>query len=274
VDHFDAAGLRYPTSAWTWDDMRDAALQLVTDADGDGIPDQWGVTFETWFVPWLYWVWSNGGAVFNDDESKCMLTEPAATEALQFWADLINVDQVAPSGSAMEMFGGPMSAFTTGGVSMYVGNYWDVPTLEAAAEEGLNWKSVLSPKANNGNRTWYEHFGCWSISADTEMPNTCWQYVRDFIRNFYWIYPAPTLYSLKSMLHHFATEKNEALGYTPLIGLVSQPGALKIPGAGQKWDKISGLIQAELDLLFIGEKTAEEAAAAACPLVDEELARS
>jgi hypothetical protein len=34
------------------------------------------------------------------------------------------------------------------------------------------------------------------------------------------------------------------------------------------------MIQAELDLVFIGEKTAEEAAAAVCPQIDEELARS
>ena len=47
----------------------------------------------------------------------------------------------------------------------------------------------------------------------------------------------------------------------------------RVPGSGEKWDKISQLVQAEIDLVFIGEKTAAEAAATACPLVDEELAR-
>ena len=55
--------------------------------------------------------------------------------------------------------------------------------------------------------------------------------------------------------------------------LVTQPGLLRIPGAGAKFDKIQSLIQAELDLAYIGDKTVADAMAAAAPKVDEELAR-
>jgi hypothetical protein len=49
---------------------------------------------------------------------------------------------------------------------------------------------------------------------------------------------------------------------------------MRIPGAGDRWDKISGLIQSELDLLFIGEKSAAAAAAAATVAVNAELAHA
>ena len=63
------------------------------------------------------------------------------------------------------------------------------------------------------------------------------------------------------------------MGFTPLIELATEPGLLKIPGAGAKFDKISQLVQAEVDLVFLGEKTAQEGMEAVCPEVDEELAR-
>jgi ABC-type glycerol-3-phosphate transport system substrate-binding protein len=167
---------------------------------------------------------------------------------------------------------GSLNAFLTGAVSMYLGNTWDVGTLKKAQD--LNWKGVLSPKANDGNRIWYEHFWCWSISSQCQKPNLAWLYARDFILNRT-IDPATvTIPPLKQLLDTFATETNSALGYDPLISLATQPDKFRIPGSGDKWDKISGLIQAELDLVFIGEKTAADAAAAATPKVDEELART
>ena len=84
----------------------------------------------------------------------------------------------------------------------------------------------------------------------------------------------PTIPPLKQLLEQFDTETNQQLGYTPLVTLANEPNQFRIPGAGAKWDKISGMIQAELDLVFIGEKSAEAAAATVSPQIDEELARS
>jgi len=135
---------------------------------------------------------------------------------------------------------------------------------------------VLTPKANNGNRVWYTHFQCWAISSKAKAPDAAWQYIRDFvlayepaIQNI-----APTIPGVKELLPSFDNETTRNLGYQPLIELVQKPGVLRIPGAGAKWDKISGLIQAELDLVFAGEKSAADAAATVTPKVDAELARS
>jgi multiple sugar transport system substrate-binding protein len=271
TEHFDTAGLAYPTADWNWDDMRSAAVKLTHDTNGDGIPDQWGLAFEFWFVPWLYWIWSNGGDVFNADETASTLTEPAAVEAIQYWADLV-ADGIALSPSAGQAVQGPLNAFVTGASSLYLGNTWDVATLKDAQQ--LPWAAALSPKSNTGGRTWYEHFWCWAISTQSKKQDLAWTYSRDFILERVIDPATPTIPPLRQLLDTFDTPTNQELGYTPLISLATEPNLFRVPGSGEKWDKISGLIQAELDLVFIGEQSAAEAAAKAAPKVDDELSRS
>jgi multiple sugar transport system substrate-binding protein len=274
VDHFDKAGIAKPSSDWKWDDLRAAAKALVVDENSDGMLERWGLVFDLWFVMWLYWVWSNGGDAFNADQTKCALTDPTCTEALQYWADLSLVDKTTIPSSELAAMQGSVNAFQTGQVSMYLGNAWDMGTLKAA--QNLNWGAVLSPKANDGNRIWYTHFQCWSISPQTKMPKAAWTYIRDFTLQYAVdvMTAFPQIPSLKQLLYAFSNEITISLGWDQLISLATQPDILRIPGAGAKWDKISQIIQAELDLAFVGEKTCAEAAAAACPKVDEELART
>ncbi len=270
ADHLSEAGIADPTSDWTWDDLRAMAKKLVK---GSGsTPERYGLAFDLWFVPWTYWIWSNGGDVFNPEQTKAALTEAKAVEALQYWADMVNVDKsVVPTDSIRQMQGG-INALKTGATALYLGNTWDVATLKETPN--LNWKAVLSPKSNAGTRTWYEHTWCWGISTQSKNPDLAWDYARDFVLNRVIDPATPTIPPLKQLLDKFNTETNQKLGYTPLITIANEPQQFRIPGAGAKWDKISGMIQSELDLVFIGEKSAADAAAAVSPQIDEELARS
>jgi len=272
---FDKAKQAYPTSDWSWNDVRAAAKALAKDTNGDGTPDEWGVTFENWFVPWLYWIWSNGGDVFSQDESKCTLTDPKSVEAIQYWADLVLKDQSALSPATLQVMQGASSAFRTGTVGMYIGNTWDIQDMLAAKKQGLDWQACLSPKSPGGGRVYYMHLECWANAKQTKLPQTAWRFIRDYqfkaVPQFVKLYPGIPL--LKQMLYLYMTPENASYGWDRIPSIVSDANNIRIPGAGAKWDKISGLIQAELDLVFAGEKTAADAAAAASPKVDEELAR-
>ena len=273
----DAAGVAYPTNDWIWDQLREAALALTVGKEGEE-PSQYGLTFQHWFVPWLYWIWSNGGDVFNEDETKCTMTEPPAYEAIQYWADLVVKDRVAPSPSMQASMQGAVNMFKTDLVALYLGNCWDLATLKQAREQGLDWGACLAPKANNGNRTFYLHQWCWGIWTGTKKPNLAWEYVRDFavdekmISTFNDIQKAVP--GVKRMLYTFLTPETEALGWAGVVDILGDPKKIRYPGAGEKWDKISTIFQAEIDLVFAGEKSAKEAAEAACPKVEEELARA
>jgi multiple sugar transport system substrate-binding protein len=276
-DLLDAARVEYPKSDWTWDRMREAAISLTVDKSGE--PEQYGLVFENWFVPWTYWIWSNGGDVFADNDTKCALTDSRAYEAVQYWADLVVKDKCAPTPSTLAAMGGARNMFQTGLVAMYVGNCWDLAALNDARKQGLNWGSCLSPTANDGNRTFYQHTWCWGIWTGTKKPNLAWEYVRDFVideemmtgfNTFQKSFPG-----IKRMLHTFMTPETEELGWTGVVDIVKDPRQIRYPGAGDRWDKISSMIQAEMvDLAFLGEKTAGQGAREVCPKVEEELARA
>lgn len=269
VDHFKEAGLDAPTPDWTWNNVREAALKLHKGTDGK--VERYGVNFENWFVVWQYMMWSNGADVFNADQTKAAFNDPKAAEAIQFWYDLVNKDKVAPSQSDAQALGSMAKAFASGQISLRLGNYWDLGELKDT--KGANWKAVLAPKSNSGGRTWYMHLGCWSISSQTKLPQAAWAYARDFVLQRPIDSVTPYVPPLKSLMPTFKGPDHEQLGYTALPDLVSLPNALRIPGAGAKFDKIQGMIQAELDLAFIGKKSVAEALATAEPKVNEELAR-
>ena len=268
-DHFKEAGLPVPTPEWKWDDVRNAALKLQKGKDGK--VERYGINFDNWFVVWQYMMWSNGAEVFNADESKAAFNDPKAAEAIQFWYDMVNKDKVAPSQADAQALGSMAKAFGSGQISMRLGNYWDLGDLKDV--KGANWKAVLSPRSNGGGRSWYMHLGCWSISAQSKMPIASWNYARDFVLKRPIDSVTPYVPPLKSLMSTFKGPDHDRLGYAAIPEMVAKPGVLRIPGAGAKFDKIQGMIQAELDLAFIGKKSVAEALATAEPAVNAELAR-
>ena len=47
---FDAEGIPYPDTAWTWETMLDIARRLTKDRDNDGVPDVYGIFIGSHFV--------------------------------------------------------------------------------------------------------------------------------------------------------------------------------------------------------------------------------
>lgn len=89
-DLFDAAGVAVPASGWTWDDWLSKAKQLTV-RSGDQV-----IRHGTALSQWSPLVWGNGGELLSADGMQTLLDQPAATEGVQFAADMINVHKVAP----------------------------------------------------------------------------------------------------------------------------------------------------------------------------------
>lgn len=270
---FDQAGEEYPTIDWDWDRLRQAAQALT---QGEGQSKQFGLVFETWFVTWLHWIWSNGGDLFNADSTKCTLTDPKAYEAIQYWADMITKDEIALPSAEQQAMQGAVNAFKTGTVGMFLGYSWNIAEMRAAREQGLDWGSVIPPKSNTGNRSFYMHLETWAIAQPTKIPNAAWQYVYEYTTGYVddFLKFFPSIPMLKKDINLFITDEIAELGWDKLPEIIEDPQSIRIPGAGEKFDKIQGIVQAELDLVLAGEKTAQEAAETACPKVDEELSRT
>lgn len=125
---FDSAGVSYPDSAWTWEDLRAAAKRLTRDRDGDGRTDVWGFqVMNELETCWGNFVLQNGGRFLDASGRKCLLAEPAPVEAIGFLRDLIYRDRVAPNPAELESM--PGQAFRSGRVAMVTNGSWMLKSL-------------------------------------------------------------------------------------------------------------------------------------------------
>ncbi len=143
---FDQAGLQYPTAGWTWNDLRNAAIKL-TQKNGNQTT-QYGFAYEPdeW---WRLWVWQNGGEVYDDDfnPTKTLIDSPQAIEAIQWLADLTNVDGVTPPYEVQKTSLGIGQLFSEGKLAMAFGNHSLLPAF--ASSNGLRWDVVGLPRQKN-----------------------------------------------------------------------------------------------------------------------------
>lgn len=84
-DLFDAAGVDYPTSDWTWDDLMNAAEQLTDKENGvyGMIAENNGQDF--------YWnlIWQNGGDIMDEENKVCLFDSQESIEAMEYAVSFI-----------------------------------------------------------------------------------------------------------------------------------------------------------------------------------------
>lgn len=162
---FQAAGIPLPDAdkPYTWAEFIDVAKKLTLDTDGDGALDQWGTGLN---VQWNLqsFVWSNGGDWLNDDRTKVTVDTPEFAEALQFFADMSNVDGVTPSTSDAQTLD-TYQRWMQGQIGFFPVGPWDVPTYEKLDFE---WDLIPYPVGATGETaTWTGTLGI-AVSGSTE----------------------------------------------------------------------------------------------------------
>lgn len=98
-DLFDAAGIAYPDSNWTWDEFVETAKALTRDLDGDGTIDQFGLGTDAFLFRVAPFIWQNGGELVDDPvaPTRMALDAPEARTALAWFCDLQLKHKVVPS---------------------------------------------------------------------------------------------------------------------------------------------------------------------------------
>lgn len=184
-DLLAAAGIEPPSTdpeqAWTWDQFLDITTQLTIDAAGkhpgeDGFDvqnvQQWG-----FFAPdALYdsYVRSNGGDIIDPDTLQYALDTPEAIEAVQAFADLRLVHNVAAQAAVLEQMG--MNAWqllASGRVAIIMDGNW---ALQDIAKMGINFSvgvlPMLKEPATVTSSSWT------SVYSQTAHPEEAWQLLR------------------------------------------------------------------------------------------------
>lgn len=158
-DLFDAAGVAYPTSDWTWDDMM-AAAEKITDTSKDiyGIaaPNN-GQNF--------YWnlMWQNGGDFFNEDGSSAM-DSPEVIDALKYAVSFIEKGYSPTAADFANLTADEY--FQAGKVGMVFAGSWMLP--QYLDTEGLNFDVAELPTGKEKGAL--SSSMAFSVSASTKNP--------------------------------------------------------------------------------------------------------
>lgn len=160
---FDNAGVAYPDETWTWDTLREAAIEL-TDEDAGiyGFASHMGT--ETGYWPFIY---QNGGEVFSDNNTKSGFNTPEVQEALAYYRDIALVDHASPTVQELQD-PNPVSRFQSGRIAMLVEGNWQAPGFLKNDYLVENAGVAVLPKGKV-NATITNGLG-WAASANTKHP--------------------------------------------------------------------------------------------------------
>lgn len=266
-DLFDAAGLEYPSAAWTWEDFEAAAEALT---QGEGPNKTYGVYADSWWAVWLPYVWQSGGDLISEDGSTCTLKDAPAVEALEWWSGLA---QKGFSPSPEQMTGLGMTGwdlFVTGRVAMYQNGGWDIPGFEQ--EASFNWSMAPLPTREGGEPATFLHLANYVMAANTRNAEAAWQYLK--------FLASPEVYTLAAVSYGKGIPPRpdviEAIVQNPpddispmnLLNLELSLEVLedgRLPTMIRNWDAFIGDgVEVGLEGLWNGRVSAQEAAEAAC----------
>ena len=267
-DMFDAAGIPYPDDTWDWAKLTEVAKQLTKpDANGDGIPDQFGFYTETTDMEnfWLSAVWQNGGDVLAPDGKSTVLGTDQAAGGIQFLQDLIWKDKVMPDPAVSATMG---DAFEQKQAAMESNGSWLVPTHQAA---GINLGIAPLPKGPAGRFTSVNPTGA-VVYKGSKNPDAAWEFVK------YLASPAAQeqLMQLKASLPvnkevlagPYATSFDGAKVFADSLAYA------KLKPSFKGYDEFATTLQEELDTNVFNapNKTAKDALASVIPALNALLA--
>ncbi len=191
---FDAAGIKYPTEGWTWDDVLDTAQQLTVDKNGNNAtsPDfdpenivQWGIDIvnDGWWRAFQSYLQEWGSLTISDDGKTTtgILNSDAAVKALEWYRDLVFKYHVAPSGTTVGAvttgMGGRVQMFLDGKIAMgatFHGPWWQDVMNQTP---NLKWSVAPVPAGPGGHKSVLMWLG-WGISGQTKHPDEAWKLLK------------------------------------------------------------------------------------------------
>lgn len=120
---FDAAGVKYPDSTWTWQTFQDAAKKLTVPGKG-----QYGTAAPLTGQEGMYnTIYQAGGYVISPDGKRSGYDDPNTVEGLKFWTNLIQ-DGTSPSMQEMSDTE-PLKMFESGKLAMFYSGSWNAVEL-------------------------------------------------------------------------------------------------------------------------------------------------
>lgn len=271
-DLFDKEGVAYPADDWTWEDLLDKAKRL-TRTDEMGRVTQYG--FYGW--AWQNFLYSAGGAMVDNVENptECRLGTEPSKMGLQFYADLINKHRVMPAPVALANLGmGIDIMFSSGRLAMFLSGIWETPTLR---NYNFKWDVAIFPTGPTGVRRVGTGGTGYAILKSSRHKQESWEVVKaltgpegqaELARRGLAQPALREVAESSAFAQNSDPPANKKMLNRAVEDVVYDP-------FHPKWREIEAkIISPELELLFNGKETAEEAVEKMVPQVNEFLKSS
>lgn len=264
LDHFEAAGVEPPLDGrWTWDEFVEKAVALTFDSAGDGVIDKYG--FSTYILQGYYEAWPffymDGGEPIVDN--KFAFDSPEAISAIQKLVDLKFEHGAAPIEMGSSDVGGTFAALAREGERFVAMEPWNTWAIATVTGEGVNHMPNVMvaeyPSGALGHPVTIGGAGGWAVmkQQNSEKLKLVVELVK-FLSTTEEQYIFATEYG--TFPARKSTEALDPFKDNPLMARAAQMVEYVVPLPDHpNWSQIDDRIQAELQLIFAGEKSVEEA---------------
>lgn len=171
-DIFDEEGVEYPSENWTWDDLVEVA-QKLTKRDEKGRPIQFGLIPPA-TINLCIFIYQNGGRIYTEDMQKCIVDNPEALEAFQFYHDLRHKYRVSPTAAEETFMASDGILYRTGKVAMWYLGRWG--SLRLKREAKFRWGVAPLPKKKERKSMIASHG--WVICSQCKHPEMAWEFLK------------------------------------------------------------------------------------------------
>jgi multiple sugar transport system substrate-binding protein len=172
-DVFDANGVAYPTSDWTWADLT-AAAQKLTVKNADGTYKSFGFNAQSWTYAVLTYLQSQGLEILSPDGTTVEghLNSPEVAKAMeQYVAMSVGDARISPSAADLNTFGDSTAMFVNGNLAMTINGGWMKSGLDSAK---CNYGTALVP----GNHQEYLCASAYAIGSRCKNPEAAWEVIK------------------------------------------------------------------------------------------------
>jgi multiple sugar transport system substrate-binding protein len=186
-DMFDAAGVPYPDTAWTWENMCAIAHRLTKDANNDGVPETYGIFMGSHFVEVLEM--TNGADIRPQALTASMTRE--SVEAFTLYLSLMQ-EKIMPDLRRIQALGmQPSQLLESGRVGMLVEA---VPHQMLIESMKIRWGVAPFPRIPGKPVKYFRSgSGGLSISAGTGNQTAAWEALKWIIGRAEVYQPNPVL---------------------------------------------------------------------------------
>lgn len=175
---FRSRGVALPDANWDWDRWTDA-MQRLTER-----PTKFGATLISLISPSRVdatFVRENGGQMVDpNDDTKCLLDQPAALGALQWHRDRTFKDHFAMGFPELPGTGGNTARitqqFAAGTVGSFVEGSWRLAPMALEVPAGVEWD--ITPVPRKSKRSTLATTDGWAVYRGTKVPDEAWEFMR------------------------------------------------------------------------------------------------